>query len=44
MAARTWNGGIVAHLADRVASPIVKGQLERSLQELKVRVESCQVP
>ena len=36
-------GGIVAHLADRVASPIVKGHLRRSLKELKVRVESRQV-
>ena len=33
-------GGIVAHVADRVASPIVKGHLTRSLKELKVRVES----
>jgi uncharacterized membrane protein len=36
-------GGIVAHLADRIASPIVKGHLRRSLKELKVRVESRQV-
>jgi uncharacterized membrane protein len=36
-------GGIVAHLADRVASPIVEGHLRRSLKELKVRVERRQV-
>jgi uncharacterized membrane protein len=36
-------GGIAARLADRVASPIVKGHLERSLKELELRVESRQV-
>jgi uncharacterized membrane protein len=36
-------GGLAALLADRVALPIVRGHLERSLEKLKRRVEALPV-